>query len=82
MLGEEQECNLGSKGNEEREYGRIPKRVCLVYMKSCGTAVAIFYLLITLAWQITRVTTDFWLSSWTEVSAENEVILDHLKLNE
>lgn len=67
------ECSLGTKGSEEREYGRIPKRVYMIYIRTCGTIIGLTYLLVTFSWQVVRVNTDFWLSNWTEASPDQEV---------
>ena len=51
---------------EEREYGKIPKKIYLEYLWACSACVGTSYLLSAIAWQGLRVYTDYWLNQWTE----------------
>ncbi|KAJ9596446.1 hypothetical protein L9F63_012530, partial [Diploptera punctata] len=57
---------------EEREYGKIPKRIYLEYLWACSACVGMSYLLSAIAWQGLRVYTDYWLNRWTE--SENKTV--------
>jgi hypothetical protein len=50
---------------EEREYGKVARKVYFSYLKASGTILGCSYLISAVAWQICRVLTDFWLSEWT-----------------
>lgn len=63
--------------DEEREYGKIPKKVYLEYFLSCGVFVGCLYLVSTIAWQFMKVYTDMWLSKWT--NSGNPDKKDHLE---
>nr|CAD7432255.1 unnamed protein product [Timema monikensis] len=60
---------------EEREYGKIPKRIYLDYLCACGVVAGVSYLLSAVLWQGLRVYTDYWLSQWTHHS--NATAVDH-----
>jgi hypothetical protein len=49
----------------EREYGKIPKRIYLQYLRACSVCVGTTYLASTFGWQGLRVYTDYWLNPWT-----------------
>jgi hypothetical protein len=49
----------------EREYGKIPKRIYLQYLRACSVCVGTTYLASTFGWQGVRVCTDYWLNQWT-----------------
>ncbi|PSN38190.1 hypothetical protein C0J52_15039, partial [Blattella germanica] len=51
---------------DEREYGKIPKRIYLDYLWACSACIGTSYLLSAIAWQGLRVYTDYWLNQWTE----------------
>ncbi|XP_069691069.1 ATP-binding cassette sub-family C member Sur isoform X2 [Periplaneta americana] len=51
---------------EEREYGKIPKRIYLEYLWACSTCIGTTYLVSAIAWQGLRVYTDYWLNQWTD----------------
>lgn len=46
---------------EERQYGRVPRRLYWLYIRSCGLWLALTYFLGSLAWQAARIATDYWL---------------------
>ncbi|XP_046995474.1 ATP-binding cassette sub-family C member Sur [Schistocerca americana] len=52
--------------DEEREYGKIPKKLYIEYLKACGILVGGTYLILTFSWQGLRIYTDYWLSEWSE----------------
>lgn len=59
--------NLGRlASDEEREYGKIPKKLYIEYLKACGIIVGGSYLILTFSWQGLRIYTDYWLSEWSE----------------
>jgi len=51
--------------SQEREYGKIPKRIYLQYLHACSVYVGATYLASTFGWQGLRVYTDYWLNQWT-----------------
>jgi hypothetical protein len=50
---------------EEREYGKISKRIYLEYLKACSVFVGTSYLVSAFGWQGLRIYTDYWLNQWT-----------------
>lgn len=60
----------GLAAEEEREYGKVARRVYLSYLRASGPCLGAAYLLSALAWQACRVLTDYWLSAWTGASPE------------
>lgn len=53
--------------DEERKYGKIPTRIYLLYIKSCGWIVVSIFCLTALGWQALRICTDIWLQNWTDM---------------
>jgi len=51
--------------SQEREYGKIPKRIYLQYLRACSVCFGATYLVSTFGWQGLRVYTDYWLNQWT-----------------
>lgn len=51
--------------DEERKYGKIPTRIYLLYLKSCGLCVIVVFCLSAMAWQAMKIYTDVWLRDWT-----------------
>jgi len=47
--------------DEERQYGRVPRRLYLVYAQSCGLLLTLAYFIGSFAWQGARLFTDYWL---------------------
>ncbi|XP_067013510.2 ATP-binding cassette sub-family C member Sur, partial [Anabrus simplex] len=69
--------------DEEREYGKIPKKIYLEYLQACGLAAGGSYLLLAISWQGLRVYTDYWLNEWTAGSnstAHGQVMERHKML--
>jgi len=66
------ECGLllsqPAAADEERQYGRVPRRLYGRYARSCGLLLTAAYLVVSLAWQTARVATDYWLQRWTVVN--------------
>jgi hypothetical protein len=58
--------------DEERKYGKIPTRIYLLYLKSCGFYTVTIFFLSALGWQALRVYTDIWLRDWTEINIDND----------
>ena len=52
--------------DEERQYGRVPRRLYWLYAKSCGLALTLCYFVGSFVWQVTRLLTDYWLVSAVE----------------
>jgi hypothetical protein len=59
------DANAGRLLSEEREYGKIPKRIYLEYLWACSLCVGAGYLVSAFGWQGLRVYTDYWLNQWT-----------------
>lgn len=59
------DANAGRLVTEEREYGKIPKRIYLEYLRACSVWVGTSYLVSAFGWQGLRVYTDYWLNQWT-----------------
>jgi hypothetical protein len=55
----------GQLTSEEREYGKISKRIYLEYLWACSVCVGTSYLVSAVGWQGLRVYTDYWLNQWT-----------------
>jgi len=68
---------------EERQYGRVPRRLYWLYARSCGLWLTLAYFVGSLGWQAARIATDYWLvvrqiesvGSVTEDSSSNESYL-------
>jgi hypothetical protein len=60
------DAQTGRLLSEEREYGKIPKRIYLQYLQACSVCVGTSYLVSTFGWQGLRVYTDYWLNQWTD----------------
>ncbi|CAB3372321.1 Hypothetical predicted protein [Cloeon dipterum] len=76
---EEGEDSIENEGDdvtleEEREYGKVARKVYLSYLKASGTILGCSYLISAVAWQICRVMTDYWLSEWTGSSDKSRVL--------
>lgn len=61
--------SMSQTTQEEREYGKIERKIYLTYLRSCGMVMGYLYIVSILSWQGLRVYTDFWLSKWTQDSA-------------
>jgi ABC-type multidrug transport system fused ATPase/permease subunit len=59
------DAQSGQLLSPEREYGKIPKRIYLQYLRACSVCVGATYLASTFGWQGLRVYTDYWLNQWT-----------------
>jgi hypothetical protein len=59
------DAQSGQLLSQEREYGKIPKRIYLQYLRACSVCVGATYLACTFGWQGLRVYTDYWLNQWT-----------------
>lgn len=53
--------------DEERKYGKIPTRIYMLYLKSCGLYVVFVFCLSAFGWQALRMFTDVWLRGWTDI---------------
>lgn len=65
---------------DEREYGKIPLRVYLSYITSCGKVVSGLYLYSAIGYEVVRVYTNFWLSKWSDTVYQHKD--DQEKYNE
>lgn len=54
---------------EERQRGKVSKKIYLMYMKACGYVMSAFLLFIMTSTQAIKVYTDFWLSEWSSASS-------------
>ncbi|KAG1650730.1 Multidrug resistance-associated protein 1 [Nymphon striatum] len=70
------EINGGLISEEERQRGKISKKVYLSYMKACGYLMSMFLLFIMTSTQTIKVYTDFWLSEWASLSSYNQSVAD------
>ncbi|XP_042910121.1 ATP-binding cassette sub-family C member 8 isoform X2 [Parasteatoda tepidariorum] len=61
---------------EERERGKISKKVYLMYMNACTLPLALFVIFLSIATQAMKIGTDFWLSAWSESSTYKEDEID------
>ncbi|KAF1319108.1 Abc transporter c family member 5, partial [Globisporangium splendens] len=62
-------------GDEGRGEGRVSKTVFLNYFNAIGGAkVCVFLIMTQIVWQVSQVSSDFWLSNWTgqKLGAYNE----------
>ncbi|XP_059488287.1 ATP-binding cassette sub-family C member Sur [Neocloeon triangulifer] len=75
---EEDEVTL----EEEREYGKVARRVYLSYLRASGTTLGCSYLVSAVAWQVCRVLTDYWLSEWTNSTDQKNKQLDSSQMKE
>lgn len=57
--------------DEERKYGKIPAKIYLLYLKSCGLWTIGVFCLSALAWQATKIYLDVWLRDWTDIEQTN-----------
>lgn len=57
--------------DEERKYGKIPARIYLLYLKSCGLWTIGVFCATALAWQATKIYLDVWLRDWTDIEQTN-----------
>lgn len=57
--------------DEERKYGKIPAKIYLLYLKSCGFWTIGTFCASALAWQATKIYLDVWLRDWTDVEQTN-----------
>lgn len=57
--------------DEERKYGKIPTRIYMLYLKSCGLYVVLVFCVSALGWQAFRIYTDVWLRGWTDIEYNN-----------
>jgi hypothetical protein len=54
--------------DEERQYGRVSRRLYWLYARSCGLFLTLSYLIGSCSWQTARLSTDYWLQRWTLVN--------------
>ena len=47
--------------DEERQYGRIPRRLYWLYARACGLILTLSYFCGSIGWQCARLATDYWL---------------------
>lgn len=47
--------------DEERQYGRIPRRLYWLYARACGLILTLSYFSGSIGWQCARLATDYWL---------------------
>ena len=47
--------------DEQRQYGRVPRRLYWIYARSCGLALTLSYFIGSLGWQAARLATDYYL---------------------
>ena len=47
--------------DEQRQYGRVPRRLYWIYAQACGLALTLSYFIGSLGWQAARLATDYWL---------------------
>lgn len=47
--------------DEERQYGRIPRRLYWLYARACGLILTFCYFCGSIGWQSARLATDYWL---------------------
>ncbi|XP_023243430.1 ATP-binding cassette sub-family C member 9-like [Centruroides sculpturatus] len=59
---------------EERERGKISKKVYLMFMKACSLSLAILVIILIISTQAVKIGADFWLSKWSELSYSNTTI--------
>lgn len=70
------DAHTGQLISEEREYGKIPKRIYLEYLWACSVCVGTSYLVSAVGWQGLRVYTDYWLNQWTNSGNRTDVSTD------
>lgn len=58
--------------DEERKYGKIPTRIYLLYLRSCGLVLVSIFCLTAFGWQALKIYTDVWLRDWMEWTKNNE----------
>lgn len=56
--------------DEERKYGKIPAKIYLLYLKSCGWTIGVFCGT-AFAWQAMKIYLDIWLRDWTDIEQTN-----------
>lgn len=66
MTAEDVEWGTSQCLQEEREYGQIERRIYSSYLQACGVVLGLTYLVATVSWQGLRVSTDYWLTQWTD----------------
>ncbi|XP_031636078.1 ATP-binding cassette sub-family C member Sur-like [Contarinia nasturtii] len=57
--------------DEERKYGKIPAKIYLLYLKSCGLWTIGVFCASAMGWQATKIYLDIWLRDWTDVEQTN-----------
>lgn len=57
--------------DEERKYGKIPTKIYLLYLKSCGLWTIAVFCGTAFAWQATKIYLDIWLRDWTDIEQTN-----------
>lgn len=53
--------------DEERKYGKIPTKIYLLYLKSCGLWTIGVFCSSALVWQAMKIYMDVWLRDWTDI---------------
>lgn len=57
--------------DEERKYGKIPTKIYLLYLKSCGLWTIGVFCGTAFAWQAMKIYLDIWLRDWTDIEQTN-----------
>ncbi|CAB0021111.1 unnamed protein product, partial [Nesidiocoris tenuis] len=60
----------GTQSSDDRQYGTIPSEIYMAYLEAAGILASLAFLCLAVGWQGFRVYTDFWLSDWTQSSAD------------
>ena len=71
------DAQSGRLFSEEREYGKIPKRIYLQYLQACSVCAGATYLVSTFGWQGLRVYTDYCLNQWTNSGNTGNTTVPH-----
>lgn len=61
--------------DEERQYGRIPRRLYWLYARACGLILTLSYFCGSIGWQSARLATDYWLVVYQIESHSTAVVL-------
>lgn len=67
--------------DEERKYGKIPTRIYMLYLKSCGLYVVLVFCLSAFGWQAFRIFADVWLRGWTDIEYNNNADDDDVNVS-
>uniref|UniRef100_A0A0N8CA55 ATP-binding cassette sub-family C member n=1 Tax=Daphnia magna TaxID=35525 RepID=A0A0N8CA55_9CRUS len=61
--------------DEERQYGRIPRRLYWIYARACGIFLTLSYFCGSIGWQSARLATDYWLVVY-QIETHNSSSID------